>query len=121
MSIFSENIRYLRAEKALTQQQIADDLIITRDRLASYEAGRNEPPFEILNRISRYFHKSIDILINVDMNKIPYEDLLKLDNNRILLPIVVDDSDSDVIEVVPIKATAGYLNGLCVYVHYPRK
>ncbi|MBL4658579.1 MAG: helix-turn-helix domain-containing protein [Flavobacteriales bacterium] len=111
MSIFSDNIRLLRIEKSLTQQRLADDLIITRDRLASYEGGRNEPPFEILNRVSRYFKKSIDVLINVDLTKIPYEDLVMLENNRILMPVMVDSDGNDLIEVVPVKASAGYLNG----------
>jgi len=111
MSIFSDNIKLLRIEKSLTQQRLADDLVITRDRLASYEAGRNEPPFEILNRMSRYFHVSIDVLINVELSKVPYGDLVHLDNNRILMPIVVDSDGNDLIEVVPVKASAGYLNG----------
>jgi hypothetical protein len=49
-----------------------------------------EPPYDILKRMSYYFHVSIDILLSVDVQKIPIEDLLKLGDNRILLPITVD-------------------------------
>jgi len=51
------------------------------------------------------------VLINVELNKVPYEDLVNLDNNRILMPVVVDSEGNDLIEVVPVKASAGYLNG----------
>jgi len=77
MSIFSDNIRLLRTERSLTQRQLADDLIITRDRLSSYETGRCEPPFEILNRISIYFNTSLDTLINARL-PIDRENILEL-------------------------------------------
>src|ERR1051326_819840 len=109
MSIFSENIRLLRGRKGYSQQKIADDLIITRARLSKYEEGKSEPPLDVLKRISKYFHVSIDILISVDLRKISLDDLLKLDDNRILFPITVDKQGKDNIEIVPHKAKAGYL------------
>jgi hypothetical protein len=39
------------------------------------------------------------------------EDLLKLGDNRILLPITVDQQGENIIEIVPHKAQAGYLSG----------
>jgi hypothetical protein len=60
--------------------------------------------------MSYYFHVSIDILLSVDVQKIPIEDLLKLDN-RILLPITVDQQGENIIEIIPHKAQAGYLSG----------
>lgn len=110
MSLFSENIKLLRAQRGISQQKLSDDLIITRVRFAKYEEGKSEPPFDILKRISRYFHVSIDILINVDLNKIPLDSLLKMEDNRILLPIIIDKSGQDYIEILPYKAKAGYLS-----------
>lgn len=40
------------------------DLHITREALSYYETGKREPSFELLNRMSAYFHVSIDYLIN---------------------------------------------------------
>lgn len=111
MSIFSENLRLLRAQKGYSQKKLADELIITRVRLAKYEEGISEPPFEILKRLSHYFHVSIDILISVNLSKIPLEHLLKMEDNRILLPITIDKSGRDYIEILPQKAKAGYLSG----------
>ena len=111
MSIFSDNIRFLRRRKEITQQKIADLLLITRVRYAKYEDGTSEPPIEILLRMSRFFTTSIDLLVSVDIRKYPLEQMLNLPDNRILLPIVVDHIGNNFIEIVPQKASMGYLSG----------
>lgn len=110
MSLFSDNLKFLRNKRNLTQKNVADDLLISRERLAKYEDG-TQPPFDLLRSISQYFHISIDILISVDLRKVNLDDLLKLGDNRILLPIAVDSRGENVIEIVPHKAQAGYLAG----------
>jgi transcriptional regulator with XRE-family HTH domain len=111
MSYLSENMRYLRAQLSCSQQKIADDLVITRGRYAKYEDGASEPPLEILLKISRYFHVSIDLLVSVDISSIPLRELQQLPDNRILLPIKVDTHGENRIEIVPHKAQMGYLRG----------
>lgn len=111
MSLFSDNIRHLRIKKDLSQEIVAESLSISRDSLAKYEQGRSQPPHEILIKLSHYYHVSIDLLLTADIRKINLESLLKMDDNRILLPIVVDKSGNNVIEVIPHKAKAGYFTG----------
>ncbi|MFP9097740.1 XRE family transcriptional regulator [Flavobacterium sp. RHBU_24] len=111
MSLFSDNIRHLRVKKDVSQEIVAENLSISRDSLAKYEQGKSQPPHEILIRISRYYHVSIDLLLTADIRKINIESLLKLDDNRILLPIMVDSHGDNIIEIVPHKAKAGYLAG----------
>ncbi|MFT4984153.1 MAG: transcriptional regulator with XRE-family HTH domain [Flavobacterium sp.] len=111
MSLFSDNIRQLRVKKGISQEKLAQNLLITRGRYVKYEDGSSEPPYDILKRMSYYFHVSIDILLSVDVQKIPIEDLLKLGDNRILLPITVDQQGENIIEIIPHKAQAGYLSG----------
>lgn len=111
MSLFSDNIRHLRMKKEVSQSIVAESLSITRDRLAKYEEGKSQPPLEILVKLSHYYHVSIDLLLTADIRKIDLDTLLKLDDNRILLPIVVDKNGNNVIEIVPHKAKAGYLTG----------
>ncbi|MDL2141708.1 LexA family transcriptional regulator [Flavobacterium tructae] len=111
MSLFSDNIRHLRIKKEVSQQYVADNLYISRDRLAKYEEGKSQPPFEILIKLSHYYHVSIDLLLTADIRKVDIDGLLKLDDNRILLPIVVDTKGGNIIEIIPHKAKAGYLNG----------
>ncbi len=71
MSILSENMRYLRNQLKCSQQKVADDLMITRGRYAKYEDDASEPPLELLMKISRYFQISIDLLLSVDLRRIP--------------------------------------------------
>ncbi|WP_415325107.1 XRE family transcriptional regulator [Chryseobacterium sp. MMS23-Vi53] len=111
MSIFSDNIRFLRAQKNLSQQELADKVSMSRVRYSKYEDGRSEPPYELLIRISKYFNVSIDLLLTVDIRKYPLEEVLKLPDNRIVLPVVVDKLGNNSIEIVPQKASMGYLSG----------
>ena len=110
MSIFSDNLRYLRVKSSMTQQNIADALLIPRERYAKYE-GTTDPPLDCLQKISRYYHVSIDLLLSFDIRRVPYEDLIQLEDNRILLPITVDREGENRIEIVSAKAQAGYLAG----------
>ncbi|SEQ79138.1 Helix-turn-helix [Epilithonimonas lactis] len=111
MSKLSDNIRDLRVKQEISQQKIADALLITRGRYAKYEDGTSEPPIEILLRLSRYFGLSIDLLVSVDIRKYPTEEMLNLPNNRTLIPISVDNLGNNQIEIIPQKASMGYLNG----------
>lgn len=111
MSIFSNNIRFLRNRKNLSQQELADEIMLTRVRYSKYESGRSEAPYEVLIRISKYFNISIDLLLTLEISKYPLDDILNLPSNKILLPIVVDADGHNYIEIVPQKASMGYLQG----------
>src|SRR5690606_10538186 len=109
--ILSENMRFLRSKLGFSQQKVADDLSITRGRYAKYEDGATEPPLDIMLKISRYYHVSIDLLISVDLRRIPLKEIMELPDNRILLPIQVDSGGENAIEIIPHKASMGYLGG----------
>ncbi|PXY40999.1 XRE family transcriptional regulator [Flavobacterium cheongpyeongense] len=111
MSLFSDNIRVLRVRQKISQEKLAESLQITRGRYVKYEDGTSEAPYEILKKIARYYHMSIDLLLSVDIRKIDMQHLLKLENNRLVLPILVDHQGENCIEIVTQKVKAGYLNG----------
>ncbi len=111
MSKIAKNIRVLRGLRKLSQEQLAAELDIPRSRIGSYEEGRAEPSCELLIRLSDFFHVAIDALVRADLSKTDPEALLKIGKNRILFPVLVDKDNKDIIEVVPVKAIAGYLNG----------
>lgn len=111
MSIFSDNIRVLRARKNISQQKLADDLNITRSRYVKYEDGTSEPPIDLLIRMSQYFHLSIDVLVSVDVRKYAPEKMMKVADNRILLPVAVNADGDNKIEIIPEKTSMGYLSG----------
>jgi transcriptional regulator with XRE-family HTH domain/effector-binding domain-containing protein len=111
MSKIGANIRVLRDLKKISQESLSIELDITRARLGSYEEGRSEPPYDLLMKIADYFTISIDALIRGDLSKTSPDTLMKIGKNRILFPMKVDNENNDVIEVVPIKAVAGYTTG----------
>lgn len=111
MSLFSDNIRALRIKHQISQEKLAEQLGITRGRYVKYEDGTSEAPYDILKKIAHHYHISIDLLLAVDVRKIDLQDLIKLENNRLILPIQVDAIGENVIEVVTQKVKAGYLNG----------
>lgn len=111
MSLLSDNMRYLRAQLGKSQQAVADDLIITRGRYGKYEDDASEPPVDILLRMSRYFNVSIDLLISIDLSKYNLREIMELPDNRIVLPIKVDNRGENKIEIIPHKASMGYLDG----------
>lgn len=108
MSVFSENLRYLRETRNESQQKAADQLEIKRSRYEPYESGKTEPPYELLIKMSRHYSISIDLMLTVDLRKYHKDELLRLDDNRIVLPIAVDDSGKNLIEIIPHKAQMGY-------------
>ncbi len=109
--MIASNIRHLRTLKKLSQEALAKALNITRSRIGSYEEGRSEPSIEMLIAFSEYFKIPIDIFLRTDLSKTNDASFLKVGEQRILFPMVVDIDHDDLIEVVPIKASAGYLNG----------
>ena len=111
MSVLSENMRYLRGKLNLSQQKVADDLLITRGRYGKYEDAAAEPPLEILVKISKYYNISIDPLLTINVSKYSIDETMELPDKRTVLPIRVDQDGNDQIEIIPQKASMGYLNG----------
>ncbi|NQY66492.1 MAG: LexA family transcriptional regulator [Flavobacteriales bacterium] len=111
MNYLSKNIGYLRKEKGLTQEQFADELKITRSRVGSYEEGRSEPSVITLLELSQFFNLPIDAIIQNDLTKSNNSSFIDIGNHRVLFPILVDDNNDNIIEVVPLAASAGYLKG----------
>jgi transcriptional regulator with XRE-family HTH domain len=111
MSKIASNIRFLRQWKGLSQEQLADELKVTRSRIGGYEEARNEPPIDLLIRMSEFFHVAIDALVRGDLKKTNLDGLMKVGKNRILFPILLDNEGNDMVELIPMKASAGYTRG----------
>src|SRR3982751_4421577 len=111
MSIISQNIKFLRKKKGLTQQQFADELGIKRSLVGAYEEERAEPKYDLLKKIALYFDISVDDFINEHINDKWVPKPKGSGDNLRILSISVDKDDNENIELVPMKASAGYLNG----------
>ncbi|WP_316836838.1 LexA family transcriptional regulator [Pedobacter nutrimenti] len=111
MSNISSNLKYLRKKKGLTQQQFADAIGIKRSLVGAYEEDRAEPKYDLLKKIADFYDFSIDEFINEEINDKWKPNLKAQGSNLRVLSISVDKDDNENIELVPVKASAGYMNG----------
>lgn len=63
MRIFAERLREERAKAKLTQQDMANQLNITRGAYAQYENDMTQPSIETLAKIANILKTSVDYLI----------------------------------------------------------
>ncbi len=105
------NIKHLRSLRKFSQERFADELGWSRSMVGSYEEGRSEPPIDRLIDLSNYFNLPIDILVKNDLRKSKDTSFIQIGSQRVLFPITVSDDNEDLIEIIPAKASAGYLEG----------
>jgi transcriptional regulator with XRE-family HTH domain len=119
MKKISANIKFLRKKRNLTQQQFADLLGIKRSMIGAYEEDRASPKMDNMKQIANYFGITVDELVSEKITdkwlderdkKKEKENEIKAGNLRVL-SITVDQNDNENIELVPVKASAGYVNG----------
>lgn len=60
---FADRLRSLRQDNALTQQDIAQVLDVSKSSINMYERGQREPNLELLEAIADYFNVDMDYLI----------------------------------------------------------
>ena len=96
----SENIKALRKSLGLTQDQFAGELGVKRSLIGAYEEGRAEPRLELLCRMASLGSLPVEVMAGFA----PISG-----NARIIDPAGPVGRNN--IELVPVKAAAGYLNG----------
>lgn len=62
MIIFSERIKEERKRRKLTQEDIAEQLGITRSAYTLYETGKTQPSLETAVKLADIFQVSLDYL-----------------------------------------------------------
>jgi transcriptional regulator with XRE-family HTH domain len=126
MIYLKENMKYLRKQHTMTQGQLADLLESKRSLIGSYEEGRGVPKLSIIRHMAEIFGVTMDNLLAVDLSKNDLEigtqkaidkSVASEDTNDIsvkglkVLSVVVTPDNDELISIVPVKASAGYLNG----------
>lgn len=61
---FNEKLQHLRTGKNLTQEQLAEQLYVSRTAISKWESGKGYPNIESLKCISKFFLVSIDELLS---------------------------------------------------------
>ncbi len=115
---FAENLKFMRTRRKKSQTELAAELEITRTTLSGYEKNV-QPPFRNLIKISEYFNISLDALIRYNLNILSEFQLSQIEkgfdvditgNKLRLLSMTIDSKGRENIEMVPVKAQAGYTN-----------
>ncbi|MCL2487779.1 MAG: helix-turn-helix domain-containing protein [Oscillospiraceae bacterium] len=68
--MYFKRIGDLRIDRDKTQQEIADMLLCNRQVYARYERGIREIPVSMLIKIAKYYHVSMDYI--VELTNIPH-------------------------------------------------
>lgn len=66
---FSDNLRILRAEYRLTQQDIGDIVGLTAQAVSKWENNLAEPDNESLKKLAKHFNVSVDYLLGIKEEK----------------------------------------------------
>jgi transcriptional regulator with XRE-family HTH domain len=117
---FKTNIQLLRKRKKRSQEDVAAALGVKRGTINNYENGYAEPGLDMLPLFSNYYGISIDTLINIELKSLSESQLYELESGhdayikgsklRVLVS-TVDNKNRENIELVPVKAKAGYTEG----------
>lgn len=117
---FSTNIKLLRKRRGRTQDDVAFALNMKRSTLSGYENEVAQPSITILMAFSDYYQIAIDTLIKADLSKLSESQLSQLErgvdlyvtgSNLRVLATTVDQGNNENIELVSVKASAGYGTG----------
>lgn len=63
MNMVSDSIKKLRKAKKLTQDQLAEQLHVTRQAVSNWEIGKTQPDVETLTKLAEIFGVSVERII----------------------------------------------------------
>ena len=61
---FPENLQFLRAQNSVTQEQLAEQLGVSRQSVSKWESGNSFPEMETLLRICDLYSVNLDALLD---------------------------------------------------------
>lgn len=61
---FAQKLKKTRSDLAITQQQLADQLHVSRKTVSGWETGRNRPDIDMLRQMAKIYHISLDELVS---------------------------------------------------------
>lgn len=111
---------FVPANDKFSQSGLAELLNINRSGVNNYENGSVVPPVSVLIALSDLFHISIDTLLRINLSKLRESQMYLIENgsdvfvkgNELrVLTTTVNSRNQDNIELVSIKAKAGYTTG----------
>ena len=81
---FAEKLQILRKRNGFTQEELAENLGISRQMIAKYEAGQGYPDIINLVQISNLFHVTVDFLIKDQVCNVTIADREESDIEKLI-------------------------------------
>lgn len=82
---FGEQLRRLRIEKGLSQQQLAEQLYVDRSTLASWETGRRVPDAAMIAQLSAQLSTDVSVLLRAAEAPAARPRVILVDDESIIL------------------------------------
>ena len=70
MSYLASNLRFLRKQKSITQNELADKLDVQRSMISAYEDGRSEPRLATLQKLCELLDVGLEEFLDHDIENL---------------------------------------------------
>lgn len=80
---FAYNLKKIRSERGVSQQQLANLLFVDRSSIANWESGRRVPDAVIMSRLAQFFN--VDISYFLSDEEIETPNVIIVDDEEIIL------------------------------------
>lgn len=84
---FGNNLKKIRQEHDMTQEELAKRINTSRSNIANYENDKNMPSIEILNKLSEILNCSTDYLLGKSDTKINISNIDESDKKFYMCPV----------------------------------
>lgn len=78
---FSENLQFIRAQAGITQEQLAEQLEVSRQSVSKWESGTSFPEMDTLLRICDLYDVNLDILLRGNVEESRVSDTAQYDSH----------------------------------------
>lgn len=85
----SENLRKIRKENNLSQEQLAEKLNVSRQSVSKWESGQAYPEMDKVIQICQLFNISVDDLLNQDIKELNNNKIAKSNINNFIDDVLV--------------------------------
>lgn len=75
--MFGDRLKELRKGKNLTQEEIGEICQVAKQTISNWENNITQPPFEIVNKLAKYFGVSVEYLLNFNQDDLDKIERLK--------------------------------------------
>lgn len=103
---FAETLKKLRIEKGLSQQALANVMLVTRPTVARWETGIRLPDAVMISRLAEVLNVNVQLLLSAAAESDKYPNVILVDDRKLILtgglPVLE--------EVMPNATITGFTN-----------